>query len=61
MGLVAVTAEERISEQGKSEEIIQNSVEKNRKKTWEKVSDVFRCLVENLRLTMLSVCGSKLQ
>lgn len=33
MGLVAVTAEERISEQGKSEEIIQNSVEKNRKKT----------------------------
>lgn len=34
MGLVAVIAEERISEQeGKSEEITQTSVEKNRKKT----------------------------
>lgn len=47
MCLMAVTTEERITEQeSKSEEIIQKSAERN-KKICEKLFDVSRCLKEN--------------
>lgn len=49
MGLKAVMAEERITEQeSKSEEITEKSTERNKEKNiWEKVFEVSRCLEEN--------------